>query len=493
MNLLDLPTTDAKMDEELAKMLNEGDNKASSSTATPSASSLDLLAELSSKAPTGRLQARAVMPAPSQPQQHAAYIHECAQLFNSRQITQEQFVARLKTRMGAVEFQRFMAAQAAQRQQSMVPPPSRTQTRIASTNASHNPPTSRHLSLANVASSRQTPILSAPTTSLAKSTADVLDTSALQDVMQYAGVDLKEESEMIIRQAESSSRSSHHSHPSEHYTDETRKQDFVSPLATLQSLVRTLVKASGLNNVDSDVELYLAMALQERTRQVLEQAIRASKARMEVARDSWELELVDGESAYAPSGGRSRVGAVKRSLVWLERLEKHKEIELAKEWGMSLSEEGRMALEEIAAETAPADGDDDEQGGGKSKKIKRNAEDDRDEMAVRTRLANAVALRAAGDSGGPKYSWMEAAAAGSSRSALPTLPSETQQGNAAFPGMRTAKQAGGFSLPRPAMRKKALASRTVTLTDVVFAMRHDRSKGGRWSKMRRTPLARRCA
>jgi hypothetical protein len=135
-----------------------------------------------------------------------------------------------------------------------------------------------------------------------------MDTSSLQDVIQYAGVDLKAESELIMRETEMHHQRARATAGSQGpYHDETRQQSFVAPFSSLQGLVRRAVAAAGLKSVEADVEVYLAIALETRMRHLLQKAIQASKARMEVSRDGWDLELVDGLNALAAGGGEPSV------------------------------------------------------------------------------------------------------------------------------------------------------------------------------------------
>lgn len=207
------------------------------------------------------------------------------------------------------------------------------------------------------------------------------------------------------------------------------------------------------------------------------------------------MELADGAKSIegVPSGWRSRVGAVKRPLVWLERSERELEIEASKQCGQSLTEDGRQALLDagisVAVGAAATTGG---TGGGK-----RGGDDQplsREDQAVRTRLANVAAMKAAGSSA-TKYSWMTG---GSSAAAAASTPAPAGVKAGAKPDKEPAatsttttsttqaQQATGFGLPRPSIRRRILNARRVTVTDLLFALQHDRTRGGNYGVLRRS-------
>ncbi len=304
------------------------------------------------------------------------------------------------------------------------------------------------------------------------------------------------------------------------YEDETKKQNFVSSIAQLQNQVKTAVQAAGIKTVQPDVYTVLALAAQDRIRALLEKAVKASRARVEAGRDAWALELLDGPNAVGPDPEhpeRSRIGAPKRPLIWLEKHEQAREVASALEIGMSLTEIGQQAVMERGAETAlatmsnflaaaasatpsAAPQQSTSTGGAVSgaatstpggveaaKKLIKKKEElrEREDLMARARLANAAALYAAGLNTGAKYSWMtEGAAALASVSSTPGRAGAGGGGTASQEPSRSAIQAaGGFGLPRPEYRKRILSDRRVTLPDLLFAVEQDQSK---WGKMRRS-------
>jgi hypothetical protein len=295
-----------------------------------------------------------------------------------------------------------------------------------------------------------------------------MDAGSLQDVIQYAGVDLKAESEMIMNNVEMSVTKGRRR------TTRQPTQDVLDkPPSTFQPYLKAMCKQHGLKKMESEVEMFLWMAAVERMKSIMEGSIQVSWQRVEVGRDQWQLDLLDGDDGFmdqktqldpANEGKRSRIGAVKRPLVWVEKFEKTREAKLAIEMKGSVSEEGRMAYlasaEAQSPNTTNAEGG--EEGGKRTLKVG-------EDVVVRGRLANDAALRAAGLSS--KYAWMNASATTSAAPASTVLneesPTQTTQQT-----RRDATAMGGFGLPRPAQRQKILAQRRLQLGDVLFMLRH---------------------
>ena len=348
-----------------------------------------------------------------------------------------------------------------------------------------------------------------------------MDSSSLQDVMQYAGVDLREETELMMRSAEQATsgevrgggplyRQQQLHHQQQHQqmmaAMVAAEHTLVSPV--LAQTVARVAKAEGGGaggglNVDPSVVHYVSLALMERLRYWIEKSVRASKARVEAGRDTWQLEVIDGEEAVCgvdgtggaggmgavPPGYRSRVGAVKRPLVWLERSEREREISASKMLSGSLTEEGRQALVEAGISVDHHDDDKKKGGGASGGGGRRGGGGDevlsREDLAVRTRMANVAAMKAAGSSS--KYSWM----ASSSGAGGGASGAGAGGGTTGDPGGKKASTAdsmtGGFGLPRPSVRRRILNARRVSLRDLLFVLQHDRSRGGSWGIVRRTP------
>lgn len=387
-----------------------------------------------------------------------------------------------------------------------------------------------------------------------------------QDILAVTGVDLKAESEMIQQQAESSLANKQQQQDQQQQqqpvTDESKQQNFVPQQQqhTLSSWIRKIAHNEQLEKVEQDVDSFIAMALYERMRWIVEQSVKASNARVDYLRDKWQIDLLDGEKALKgcqfeqqqmmdeymtpvgdegeqnankedgqtakPSSLRSRIGAVKRPLIWIERQARVEEARIARELGASISEEGANALldssytlptpaaapqkteksseptEEEPKESA-AEGEkpkSDEKKAEEKASSKKEKEDgaqsalkEREDMAIRARLANAAALQAAGSSGGSKYSWMNAGATSStvaatsadSTSADVQQPTEDKDKQAAAVASKKGSSFGGFGLPKPGARKRALERRSLRVEDVLFVLRNDSARGGGWNRLKR--------
>lgn len=338
-----------------------------------------------------------------------------------------------------------------------------------------------------------------------------IDPSNLQDVIKFAGVDLTAESEMMMRDLEHShGKAGNYGESSEsemeEYDEEGPSQTFVDPIGPLQTRVRRIAKVCGLKNVASDIDAFLSMALKQRLKVLLQQSIRASKYRVEVARERWDIELVDGESAISGTkteleGRRSRIGAVKRPLVWLERFEKNKEIKLAlNTLKGSVSDEGRNAILEAGveeeAQVTKLDEPEAEEEEKDTKKKKGKEKDywkERDDQAIRARQTNVTALQAVGID--PKYSWMMTGTLNTNdinaadKNASNDLLADSGNKGDANKSAKDAKESStltGFGLPRPEIRKKTLDNRRVQTSDLMFALSLDKSREGSWQKLRKS-------
>ena len=467
------------------------------------------------------------------PKDEQLFVLDLFKKMNSRQLDSATFARLLRDRVGIDKFQLVITAI----RSSYVPPPSSSNANVSGPFASGAPAagsqgylaTNRETrSSSNVAqlqalpqqqqnqiaplqqssssssSSRQkAPAVEAAPREVAVDV-NKMDSSLLQDVINYAGVDLKAESELIMKEAERANyrqqQSSayslrHQGSAGRQYIDESRKQTFIATGGQLMTLMRRIAKRSSLSQVEGDCDALLALALQQYLKSILEKCIKACRSRVELGRDMWQIELLDGEDAtwcVDGEGRRSRIGAVKRPLVWLEKFEKAREARLAiHELNGSVSEEGRTAMvdaglveregvaapDSAASSAEPTAAADDKMEGitsssasGSRKKAKTAtgpaetgsaAESywkEKDEQRIRTKLSNAAALQAIGMD---KYSWMTAPNA-TSTSAATAAPTAQK------PPTGAAASRGGFALPREDQRKKILKNRKITMSDLLY-------------------------
>eukprot|EP00833_Pecoramyces_ruminatium_P018437 jgi/Orpsp1_1/1192469/evm.model.d7180000093565.1 len=217
-----------------------------------------------------------------------------------------------------------------------------------------------------------------------------LDSESLGDVMKYVGVDLKEETDNILRDNEILNMQQQQINQTD---DRSKAQSFLS-IPFLSKMVEEITSKNDITKVDPDYYNCLALAAQERIRSLVEQMILASKHRVGLLHDffieeSKSKKVEEGEDRYEFSVVVK--DDVKKALQLIERHERDKERRERQRRGEE--EEGR------------GDGKDgDGKGGSKRKKNKTIKNKDVPD-AVKQRITNETALRAAGASG-KKYSWM---------------------------------------------------------------------------------------
>jgi len=218
-----------------------------------------------------------------------------------------------------------------------------------------------------------------------------LDSESLGDVMKYVGVDLKEETDNILRDNEILNMQQQQVNQTE---DRSKAQSFLS-IPYLSKLVEEITSKNGISKVDPDYYNCLALAAQDRVRSLVEQMILASKHRVGLLHDFFMEEskaknVGEGEESYEFSVQIK--DDVKKALQLIERHERDKERRERQRRGEE--EEGR------------GDGKDGDAKGGSSKRKKNKTIKNKDVPdAVKQRITNETALRAAGGSG-KKYSWM---------------------------------------------------------------------------------------
>ncbi|ORZ20033.1 transcription initiation factor TFIID component TAF4 family-domain-containing protein [Lobosporangium transversale] len=224
----------------------------------------------------------------------------------------------------------------------------------------------------------------------------------ITDVMGYVGVDLKEESDNIMRDNDGFSKTS-----GGDGQDRTRIQNFVNT-KLLKTIVDRIADSHKLENVDTDVIAYLAMATQERLRGLAEQMILASKHRGRSLATAPPPMYDEEHAMYKVAVSQD----VKKQLLAIERVEREEETKRKEQIaererrlaaGEDLDENGELLRGGIGG----AGG-----GGGSSvKKGKKQKEGGPGVSArnmteeARKKVANQTALGFAGGSG-RTYSWM---------------------------------------------------------------------------------------
>ncbi|KAG0042012.1 hypothetical protein BGZ83_001001, partial [Gryganskiella cystojenkinii] len=243
----------------------------------------------------------------------------------------------------------------------------------------------------------------------------------ITDVMGYVGVDLKEESDNIMRDNDGYSKTGSNADG----TDRTRVQTFVNA-KLLKTTVEKIATSHKLQSVDPDVVAYLAIATQERLRGLMEQMIHASKHRTRSLATA-PPPMYDEEHAMYKIGVSQDA---KKQLLAIERVEREEETKRKEQ----IAERERK----LAAGEDPDDNGESSVGGigagnKKSKKVKEtgpgvSAKNMSEE--ARKKAANQTALGFAGGSG-RSYSWMmggggggggAGGAGGGAPSPLPTTP-----------------------------------------------------------------------
>ncbi|KAI3637545.1 hypothetical protein MIR68_004194 [Amoeboaphelidium protococcarum] len=340
-----------------------------------------------------------------------------------------------------------------------------------------------------------------------------LDAGSLQDVIKYAGVDLKEESALLMKDLDAqktaaagrrSGRTSLTQSPTlkKSKSQQALQQSSSYRSVSLELILKKAVAMLGLSKLDIDCQGTLVLGLEIYMQQLIAATIKASFARVEAGRDAFQLELVDGQDAFSDlpakyHNTRSRIGAVKRPLVWLEKHYRAIDIQLTKTLGGSVSSEGYDAwiqsggedqmqldtsrtltgsLEEIDSGSQDAMDIDDQQSQqleqphsdqvkSKSRPVQsKKKEAPREDVKVRAKMTN-VALEAAGL--GSKYSWMTSSAVNIAPATISGGNSDASSGQTNLAAPK--KDLAGFGLPRPLIRQKTLKGRKVEIVDLEYA------------------------
>ncbi|KAF9129535.1 hypothetical protein BGW39_004049 [Mortierella sp. 14UC] len=218
----------------------------------------------------------------------------------------------------------------------------------------------------------------------------------ITDVMGYVGgVDLREETDNIMRDSDGYSKSG-----GGDGQDRTRIQNFVD-VGLLKSTIERIAASHKLQTIEPDVLAYLAMATQERLRGLAEQMVHASKHRGRSLATAIPPMYDEEHAMY-------RVGVsqdVKKQLLAVERVEREEE---TKRKEHIAERERRLAAGEDLDENGDPRGGPGGAGAKKNKKQKeggpgvsaRNMSEE-----ARKKVANQTAMGFAGGSG-RTYSWM---------------------------------------------------------------------------------------
>ncbi|KAJ3330223.1 hypothetical protein HDU76_006176 [Blyttiomyces sp. JEL0837] len=105
-----------------------------------------------------------------------------------------------------------------------------------------------------------------------------MDVEGMMDVTSYAGVDLREEEEMIAFPTVQLPPSNPLG------IDRSKLQDLVNPIA-LRKMVEKIASQNGIKSVDEDCVSYLALATEERIKGLLEKMVKAAQHRVGINHD----------------------------------------------------------------------------------------------------------------------------------------------------------------------------------------------------------------
>ncbi|KAF9291338.1 hypothetical protein BGZ68_004426, partial [Mortierella alpina] len=289
----------------------------------------------------------------------------------------------------------------------------------------------------------------------------------ITDVMGYVAVDLREETDNILRENDGSSRGS----GGVDGQDRTRVQNFVK-VELLKKTVERIASSHKLQSIEPDVLAYLAMAAQERLRGLAEQMIQASKHRGQSIATA-APPTYDGEHAmYKVAVNQD----VKKQLLAIERVEREEETkrkeQIAERERRLASGEGLDENGEPRAGAGAAGA-----GGAGAKKGKKQKEGGPGVSArnmsveAQKKVANQTALGFVGGTG-RSYSWMmgggggaggaAGGAGGASGGAASPLPSAATPAAAASPAAASSPSASGGASGSGASKPSLARSSTMT-------------------------------
>ncbi|KAJ3159104.1 Transcription initiation factor TFIID subunit 4B [Geranomyces michiganensis] len=242
-----------------------------------------------------------------------------------------------------------------------------------------------------------------------------VDVTDMMDVTSYAGVNMREEEDNITNSFMTGAPL--YQHHLAGGASRLKDQSFLN-IAGLKKKVDAIARAADVPEVDQDLLPYLALAAQERMRDLLQRMVQAAKHRTgalheRFLRNEREL-LAKGEEALELQVVTR--GDPRKALAGIEKRERNQELRLraAKEAAMGMGADGGVGV--------GGGGDGDNPGGGddsavqKAKKRKTVRDKDLPEH-IRLERANAALSQAIG--GGYIKSWMVAGAGAGSAGSTP--------------------------------------------------------------------------
>ena len=316
-----------------------------------------------------------------------------------------------------------------------------------------------------------------------------MDTSSLQDVIQYSGVDLKEEAENILRGHDSFMSGS-----MQPVGEDVRgSYEYYLNVNSLKERIQRHCKRNGLRAFHDDCFYVIAFAVRDKLCKLIEPLHHISKHRIEFQRLRFKIRVENDPL--------KQVLVLQRMLGDVQPFSAgptepgRKEGTLSLSTGLSMPSAGGQPM---AGSSQPTDfanapqqlggqstsshhplssglSQDSTDGGRASKRLKKPlaskqpAGKEREDVAIKTKLANVTAMAAVG---GPKKSWMASGTGaasggdglGGSGSSNGTFSSSSWRANAPIPFTATSSDKDIALLA---------ANRTITVQDLLFLMEND--------------------
>ena len=317
--------------------------------------------------------------------------------------------------------------------------------------------------------------LIAPSSGQLESTADVtqMDTNSLQDIIQYVGVDLKEEAENILRGHESFISTSYHVGE-----DMRSSYEYYLNVNSLKEHIQKHCKKNGLRAFHDDCFYVIAFAIKEKISRMIEKLSLISKHRVEFHRLRFKIRVENDplkqvwvlekhlKNLSSTSFSESELVARKESTLPFSS-------GLSMSLGSSLSQQQQqlnLSSPDISSQQSLSD-----LSGRAAKRIKKTAisnpapSKEREDVAIKTRLTNVTALA---QIGAPQKAWM------SSASIAGNAPGSTMSATGAGSAFSTNtwKTNIPISFSTSSTDKdiaQHIAQRTISVQDVLFFMEKD--------------------
>ncbi|KAJ3134647.1 hypothetical protein HDU90_004979 [Geranomyces variabilis] len=302
-----------------------------------------------------------------------------------------------------------------------------------------------------------------------------VDVTDMMDVTSYAGVNMREEEDNITNSFMAGTPL--YQHHLAGGASRLKDQSFLN-IPSLKRKVDALARAADVAEVDADLLPYLALAAQERIRDLLQRMVQAAKHRTGALHERFlrnERELVaKGEEALELQVVTR--GDPRKELAGIEKRERNQELRLraAKEAALGLGADGGGGVGGGGDGDVPGGGDESAQ---KAKKRKTVKDKDLPEH-IRLERANAALSQAIG--GGYMKSWMVAGAGAGGAASTPgasgsgglkVVPSRKRKGDGS-----TGQPGGTYSGVRlPGSGRRGVggtepAARKVVLKDALFCL-----------------------